>query len=236
MSGASHLFNEPLYAPAVPDTNWHIVGSADANGDGSADLYWHHQTTGALAIWYMRGTELVSGEALSPGAVADTNWKVRTVADMDGDGQPDLIWQHVVTGHLAVWFMNGRQLRSGQSLGPGVVPDLNWTIVGAGDANRDGSVDLFWHHLGTGDIAVWFMRGQTLLSGDRLSPARVPDTNWRLRGIGDMDGNGSPDLLWQNVATLQSAVWFMNGRQLVSGQSIVGPALPGAAWHLVSPR
>lgn len=236
MSGSSQVFNEPIAPPAVPDTDWHVVGSADGNADGYADLYWQHQTTGALAIWYMRETELLSAEPLSPGTVPDTNWKVRTVSDMDADGHPDLIWQHSTTGNLAVWFMNGRQQRRGESLGPGPVPDLNWTIVGAGDANQDGWVDLYWHHLGTGDIAVWYMREKTLLRADLLSPSRVADLNWRLRGVADVDGNGSPDLLWQNLSTLQVGVWLMNGLQSIDGRAVDGPTLPGPSWYLVSPR
>ena len=236
LNGSAHVFNEPASTPQVPDTNWHIVGNADANGDGHNDLYWQHQTTGALAVWYMRDTVLVSGDAMSPATVPDTNWKVRTVVDLDSDGHPDLIWQHRVSGEIAVWFMTGRVVRSGEALGPGRVADTNWTIVGAGDANGDGSPDLYWHHLGTGQLAIWFMRGVHMLGGELVSPASVPDTNWRVRGIADLDRNGSADLIWQNVATSELAVWLLNGLRLVDGRHITGPQMPAASWTLVGPR
>ena len=237
LNGSSHVFNElasPL--PQVPDTNWHIVGNADANGDGYTDLYWQHQTTGALAVWYMRDAVMVSGDSISPATVADTNWKVRTVVDWNLDGHPDLIWQHRVSGEIAVWFMNDRTLQSGEFLGPGRVADTNWTIVGAGDGNGDGSPDLYWHHLGTGQLAIWFMRGVHMLGGESISPASVADTNWRVRGIADLDRNGSADLIWQNVATSELAVWLLNGLRLVDGHHITGPAMPAASWVLVGPR
>jgi hypothetical protein len=236
MSGAAHMLNEPLVPDQVGDTDWHIVGSADANGDGYADLYWQHQTSGALSVWYMRENRLLSGDLLSPSAVPDTDWKVRSVADMDRDGHPDLIWQNVSTGLVSVWFMNGRTLRSGDVIGPGPVADTQWTIVGTGDMNGDGWTDLVWHHTGGGHLAVWFMYAQTMLRGESLSPASVPDTTWRVRGVGDLNVDGTPDLVWQNLSTLDVAVWFMQGLQLMDGRPVIGPRLPSAAWHLVTPR
>ena len=236
MDRTSHFFDQPPSIDKVPDTNWHVVGNADANRDGYNDLYWQHQTTGALAIWLMRDGAVISGDSISPATVADTDWKVRTIVDLDRDSHPDLIWQHRVTGQIAVWFMNGGTLRSGELLGPGRVPDTNWTIVGAGDADDDGYPDLYWHHLGTGQLAIWFMRGVNLLRGDSISPASVPDTNWRVRGVADLDRNGFADLIWQNVATSELAVWLLKGLYLIDGRHITGPAMPAASWALVGPR
>ena len=236
LNGTSHSFNEPPSVPSLSDTNWHVVGSADANGDGYQDLYWQHQTNGSLAVWLLRDGQVLSGESLSPSSVADTEWKVRTVVDLDRDGHPDLIWQHRVNGDIAVWFMNGLTVRSGEALGPGRVADTNWTIVGAGDANGDDRPDLYWHHLGTGQLAIWLMDGTRLTGGESISPSSVADTNWRVRGIADLDRNGSADLIWQNVATSELAVWLLNGLRLIDGRHITGPAMPAASWVLVGPR
>jgi hypothetical protein len=236
MAGATQIDNAPVVPDQVSDANWHIVGTADANRDGRSDLYWQHQTTGALAVWFMYETARISAEPLAPALVADTRWKIRTVADMDQDGWPDLIWQHTGSGAIAVWFMNGRQLRSAENLSPRAVADVNWTIVGAGDVDRDGAIDLIWHHATGGHLAVWRMRGRVLASAESLSPARVVDVSWRVRGVGDLDGNGTPDLIWQNTATLQVAAWLLNGLRSVSAVPIVGPPLPSASWHLVGPR
>jgi len=48
----------------VSDTNWRIRGAADYNGDGQADLRWHHQTAGSVVVWMMSGTIELSGIAL----------------------------------------------------------------------------------------------------------------------------------------------------------------------------
>jgi hypothetical protein len=238
MDGTVHRHNASLTPDQVGDNNWHIVGRGDVNQDGWTDLYWQHQTTGALYVWTMNGTTLASSDPLTPSSVVDLNWKVRTVADMDRDGHPDLVWQHIGDGSLAVWFMNGRQLRpgGGELLAPGQVADLKWRIAAAGDVNRDGFPDLFWHHEQTGQLAVWLMRGRVLSSGLSLSPDRVSDINWQLRGADDLDGNGYPDLIWQNTSTLQLSAWLLVQQTLIDGRLIVGPTVPDASWWIVGPK
>ena len=236
MDGTVQSVYAPLNPYQVDDPAWHIVGNGDGNRDGHLDFYWQHQETGALAIWFMRGTKMFSGELLSPSAVPDTKWKVRTVADLDRNGDPDLIWQHTGTGQVAVWFMSGLRMRNAELLVPGQVSDLNWRIVAAGDVNQDGNLDLFWHHAVTGQLAIWFMRERIALSGEAILPDRVSDTAWQVRGAADLDGNGSPDLIWQNSKTRQVAAWLMNGHRLLDGRLIVGTPPPTGDWHVVGSK
>lgn len=65
-----------LISPAaVTDTGWKIRAVYDVDGDSLPDFLWHHQGTGALAVWYMNGTTLVSGSALNPDAVSPA-WQI----------------------------------------------------------------------------------------------------------------------------------------------------------------
>jgi hypothetical protein len=67
----------------------------------------------------------------SPGQVSDTNWKIRAVTDLNGDGKLDLVWQNQTAGFLAVWFMNGTtRIGDGVFLSPSSVADTGWQIVG----------------------------------------------------------------------------------------------------------
>ncbi len=182
----------------VPDTNWKPVAAGDMDRDGTADILWQHATDGRIAFWRMIDTTMLRGDPTSPSQVSDTNWKIRALADFNQDGDADFVWQNQATGQIAVWLMRFQRgsmsFLSGDPLGPGLVRDLSWKIVGTGDFNRDGSTDIVWQHQGDGRIAVWEMQGTTLVRGDLISPGQVFDLDWKIRGVGDINGDDWPDL------------------------------------------
>jgi subtilisin family serine protease len=49
-----------------------------------------------------------------------------TILDFDGDGRGDILWRHSGVGAVAIWLMNGVQIR-GRGV-PAVVGDLGWQI------------------------------------------------------------------------------------------------------------
>jgi hypothetical protein len=112
----------------VPALQWQIVGAGDFDGDGDADLLWRHNTEGHLALWIMAGARQIHGVSLTPSRVADTDWKVVSVADVNGDRRADIIWQHD-DGRLSAWTMNGWIMVRGDLLNPAQVPDVTWRIA-----------------------------------------------------------------------------------------------------------
>ncbi len=65
-------FNDDI--TQVANTDWHLVGSEDTNGDGHSDLLWWNASTGELSRWLMNGTTVTSfgGDELQ---VSDTTWQ-----------------------------------------------------------------------------------------------------------------------------------------------------------------
>jgi hypothetical protein len=190
---------------------------ADFSGDGRLDLLWQHNTTGDVSMWRMNGTVMVSGTLLNPDRVTDTNWKIAGTGDFNGDGHPDVLWHHQSEGWLSVWLMNGANQVGGISLTPDRVADANWKVVATADFNGDGKRDLVWHHATTGQVSVWFMDGARMTSGTLITPEGVADTNWKVVGAGDFNGDRKPDLIWHNQATGQLSAWLMNGTRLIDG-------------------
>ena len=230
----------------VPDTSWTPVAAGDLDGNGTTDILWQNTADGRLSFWRMAGTAMLQGELLSPTRVFDTEWKIRAVADLNQDGDPDVVWQHAQTGHVAVWLMRSgdypifvatgtppTQIR-GEPVGPGRVSDLDWQIVGTGDFDRDGWPDLVWQHRGDGRIAVWKMHGTTLIAGDLISPGQIHDLDWKIRAVGDINGDDWPDLIWQHRVTGDVSAWLMNGTTMMSGVSL--GQVPDTDWQIVGPR
>jgi M6 family metalloprotease-like protein len=166
---------------------------------------------------FQMGTEIVFSQ------VADLDWEIIAVGDFDGDGDPDLIWRNMGTGPnkglSLIWYMNGTQFVSEAFFS--WVADTDWRIVGTGDFDGDGDLDILWRYCGAGANQglniVWYLNG---LSYVEAVYSKVMDLDWEIVGTGDFDGDGDPDILWRNTGTgpLQglNIVWYMNGMQFAS--------------------
>ena len=56
---------------------------------------------------------------------ADTNWEIKAVQDLNGDGRIDLVWRNKIGGQNKVWLMDGATVTTSAMLP--TVADLNWT-------------------------------------------------------------------------------------------------------------
>ena len=123
-----NMIDEGYPSPAQVDLRWKVVGTADMNGDGKMDLVWQSPSTGELVAWMMNGLASTTITRLNP-AATNANWRIRAVADFDLDGNADLVWQHVSSGSLYIWYMNGTRMVRDGYLSPKQVSG-SWTIVG----------------------------------------------------------------------------------------------------------
>jgi hypothetical protein len=199
------------------------------------DLVWRHKTEGWVAVWYLVANQVVNTRFLSIDKVANLDWEIRAVADIDGDGKADLIWQHRTQGSLAAWLMDGEQVVATRSLSIGQIGDPNWQIVGAGDVNGDGYADLVWQHQTDGWLAVWYMRGTNVIGTEFLTVNRITDHHWHIRAVGDVDGDSHADIIWQNDATGSLGVWLLNGSSVINQRSLSVDAVSDLNWQIVGP-
>ena len=214
----------------VGDKGWTVVGTGDFNGDGRSDLLYQH-TDGTLAVWYMNGTTMSSSVFLNP-ASAGTAWKAVAVGDFNKDGKPDILFQ-AADSSLAIWYMDGVNMTSVVPLKPGS-SGAGWAAFGTGDLNGDGNLDILFQHT-DGSLAVWYLiGGNNVLLSAALKPATTGDKNWRAVGTIDLNGDGKADILFQNSATTELAVWYMNGPNLILGK-LLTPSTAGGTWKAVAP-
>lgn len=196
--------------------------AADINGDGRGDLLWQADATGQLVAWYMGGaggTTWLGTEVVT--SSAGSEWIVAGTGDFNRDGFSDLLWQHQTTRQLIVWYMRGRTLLRWKWLSQAVLP--GWRAAAVADLNRDGHADVVWQHVTTRQVVAWHLAG---LDGDArtgfafLSEAGVLD--WSVVGMGDLNRDGVPDLIWQHDVTRQVVAWYLGG--------VLGTSLMNFAW------
>ncbi len=234
MQGLNAVGLSSLTPGSVPDVQWQIRGVADMNLDGKVDLLWHNQTTGDLYVWLMNGLQNTAGAAPGPGKVSDVNWQIKAVADFNGDGNPDILWQHRTTGSLYVWTMSGLKQIGGAYLTPSQVADTQWQVRAAADFNGDGKTDILWQHALSGALYVWTMNSSfAQTGGSYVTPSQAGSTQWQVRAAADFNGDGKPDLLWYHQGSGTVYVWTMNGTVKTGGSYLSPGQVADTRWQPV---
>ena len=232
MDGSNRIGAVGFSPGQVPNTTWKIVGIGDFNADSKPDLVWQNQSNGSIGVWFMDGSNLISTTNFNPAQVPDTTWKIVGVGDFNADSKPDLVWQNQSNGSIGVWFMDGINLMGAVNFSPGQVPDTAWKIVGIGDFNADSKPDLVWQNQSNGSIGVWFMDGINLMGATNFSPGQVPDTTWKIVGVGDFNADSKSDLVWQNQSNGSIGVWFMDGINLMGATNFSPGQVTDVNWKI----
>jgi VCBS repeat-containing protein len=151
-------------------------------------------------------------------------------ADFNGDGGSDLFWRNGTTGAFTITNMNGSQTAANAYNNSSV--NAAWKLAGTMDFNGDTLADLVWSNPSIGTFTIW--DGQ-LASGnpfanDSLAPnvyVNAVSEGWALQGLGDFNGDGKGDLIWQNGTTFTE--WQSTGTSFTPNVFIGGV---GAGWTL----
>jgi FG-GAP-like repeat/Lectin C-type domain len=258
LNGATLADSKPI--TSIADKNWTMVASADFNGDGKDDLLWRNYSSGENAIWLKDGANLDSFSAAGQKfltQVADTDWKMITAADFNGDGKADILWHNSSNGDNAVWFMDATSVTNGRYSSDEQFftssrrfTDTNWEMVAAGNFDADNKADIVWRNKVTGENAIWLIDGTSntpvasKANGEKFI-TRVADSNWKIVGIGDFNGDNKSDLVWRNSGTGENAVWtvdtsvltnsgnfFSTNEQFIKDQNGINVIVQGNNWRI----
>ncbi len=196
---------------------------ADLDSDGDDDLVVMDRTTGVL-YWYESADGGWVRHILAniPGGSTLAGYWATYVGDLDGDGDCDVIasWRN---GSVTNWYENdGSGSFTEHLVGTGDIGGYNYhggPVLA--DLNGDGDVDIavngfttFGYFPGNGD--------GTFGSGVNLADSIMTGgTQYAFLGVGDLDGDGDPDLIPSHRdAGLQ--LWFRNNGSGVFSQDTVG--------------
>ncbi len=185
-------------------TSWLVDQVADYNGDGRADILWRESTSGDGYMFLMNGTTIASEGWIQRGF----DWQSKSSGDFNGDGKADILWQ--INSRIGyMYLMNGTAVSSeGQVYSSGL---SSWSIDKFGDFNGDGKCDILWKYQGDGILAgyIYLMNGLAIDSSGYTYSTYTED--WTVSNVGDLNGDGKTDLLFQNSADGRGVGYIMNG-------------------------
>lgn len=184
--------------------------------EGMGEVFWQ-KTDGKVVSWFLNGTDFQGALSL---AQRLPEWRLVAQPDLNGDGDKDLLWQHQ-DGRLSIWYMNDVTFVRAASLRS---TNPKWIVAGTGDFNNDNAVDIVFRNA-NGTSAIWFMNDTNFLSASLLADGRAVTVGWTLRAVGDMDGDPTPDLLWQH-ADGRIALWTMDGTALSKSTALPKTGTP----------
>ena len=190
-----------------PGAGWQLVGAGDFGGNGNSDLVYWNSSTGGVTVYYYDGTTYTGSYA---SLKAQPGWKVVAVADVNGNGTPDLIWQNIGDSQynanaVTVNYYGGAggATYEGWNWINQAGEPSGWNVVGAADFDGNGTPDLVWQYAPTTEVSVNYYsysqsNGLTYLGWNWLN--NWGDPGWAVVGVADMNQDGVPDLIWQNIS------------------------------------
>ena len=200
----------------IPESNITVMESSNPNlipkgigdftGDSKEDILFHNQNSGNLRIWEMDGTGRIDNIQVL--GSSNANLYIAGLGDFDGDGDNDIATFNTNSGTLRIWIMDGTTRVDNVSVFEGA--NLNLVPRGAGDMDGDGIADIVLRNNNSGAVRVWTMNSNLTRKGN-LYVTGSSNTNLKLRGVVDINGDGNADILNYNTVTGKLRAWLMNG-------------------------
>jgi hypothetical protein len=178
------------------------VAIADLNGDGNPDVATANYSDSSVGVLIGNGNGTF--QAVSAHPVGTSTPQSLAAADMNGDTKVDLVVNHNnMTGAVSVLLNDGGAGFSKAAGSPFATGGPYEDQIAVADLNGDGHPDVATINFGVccwpgsgqaGMLSLLFGTGSGALSTAQVFPTVSPSDNLHGVAIGDLDGDGRPDI------------------------------------------
>lgn len=215
--------------------DWVLIGVLESDRAGVRRLVYSNKSSKALEVSYYRGSTFLGSASLP---ALHSGWTGRAVADIDGNGNLDVIAANKSTGEIAVYFFggfNGTTLLRNDPIAALSAP--GWNVIGAADLNGDGHGDLVLQEASTREVMFVYLTESNGLTVTGTQVLNGRDfRGWSAAGMQDMNGDSHPDLILTNDATGETIVNYYGGELGVASLGSDSVDRSGSLdWKIVVP-
>ncbi|MBE9012947.1 VCBS repeat-containing protein, partial [Pseudanabaenaceae cyanobacterium LEGE 13415] len=169
--------------------------------------------------WKINGATL-GGEPRFPAQPA--NMQIQGIADLNADGEDDLIWRDSTNGRTYFWMFRGGEAVSGAPVSANTIPP-DWRIAAVKDLDGDQQADIVWHNANGGQVAIWMLRDGIAVNGGLFTVGG----GWNPVAAADLNGDLKSDIIFHNPLNGGVAIWQMNGMAVTNAAVYA----PGTSWQ-----
>lgn len=198
-NGAVLGFKQPLGTAGLPAMQ--VVGTADLNGDGIADIV--RQSTGnrAVSVTYLNNSGVATGTASLFGGTGQGDWKVAAILDLNGDAHDDILFQNASNNQVKGYTLTaaGAIIATVRPYGATALNGLR--ISGAGDVDGDGRADILRQATAganKGRITASIVTGNGSVTRTTQMLGGVAPGTMKLVGTTDLNRDGIEDLVLED--------------------------------------
>jgi FG-GAP-like repeat len=200
-------------------------------GQRRAELFWRNPN-GIEAFWQLDNAKLV-GAAVVNSPYNTPTWSLKGIADLDGDGIKDHVYQNAAgqIAYLPFTETNSQttgvkagvtpvfaSTKFGTANGQAATPGAGWELVAVENVSGSPQADLIFYNRAADRLVFWETNATGgITDGGYFTSITSPGgqgtgapNSWNVQAVADFTGDGKADILWRNTQGV-TVLWKLNG-------------------------